>query len=389
MELRRSQPARRGHRESLSVESDFGVPIVVANGVSSSGGHDPRRTLVVDESLAELTGLGSLGSSVPRPGPSRQPGPSHTSPDLGARTRHQLESRRLGSIGWLMFGFSGRIDRRAFWLGMAAALGIFLAGLPWLAEAGRTGGTSGSPDTLLMVMYAVPHWMVASLVAKRWHDRGKSGWWAVTALIPVIGWIWPGCLRGTSGPNRFGEHPTGAITRGRIIGLAALIVAASLLFARGQAAYVRAPSASQFASGAPVAAPETPRVSQATARAQYQVMMETYTYDFDAIVALARTPHATDTDALVAWKRFSDATRTLTSVALALRGNALTESDIQALVVAENGILAEIPAFEHDPRSGSVQSAFRRQLILGAAAAVRVREDLGIPGPTPMVPPTA
>jgi uncharacterized membrane protein YhaH (DUF805 family) len=288
-----------------------------------------------------------------------------------------------------MFGFSGRIDRRVFWLGMAAAIGIFLAGLPWLAADGKTGSTSGSPNTVLMAMYAVPFWMVASLTAKRWHDRGKSGWWAVTALIPVIGWIWAGCVRGTIGSNRFGDHPTGAITRGRLIGLAALIVAASLFFARGQAAYAGAPSASQFASGTPVTAPETPRVSQATARAQYQVMMETYKSDLDAIVALPSTPHATDADALVAWNRLSGATRTLASVALALRGDTSTESDIQALVVAENGILAQIPAFEHDPSSGSLQSALRRQLILGAAAAVRVREDLGIPGPTPSVPPAA
>ena len=62
--------------------------------------------------------------------------------------------------------------------------------------------------TLLLV------WPCAAVSVKRWHDRDKSGWWALVYLIPLIGLLWTlvanGLLRGTAGANRFGEDVTGA-----------------------------------------------------------------------------------------------------------------------------------------------------------------------------------
>jgi uncharacterized membrane protein YhaH (DUF805 family) len=47
---------------------------------------------------------------------------------------------------------------------------------------------------------------------KRFHDRDKSGWWVLIALIPIIGALWIlielGFLKGTPGPNRFGPPVT-------------------------------------------------------------------------------------------------------------------------------------------------------------------------------------
>jgi uncharacterized membrane protein YhaH (DUF805 family) len=55
-------------------------------------------------------------------------------------------------------------------------------------------------------------WIALALHAKRWHDRGKSGWWTLIVLVPFIGAIWLfvelGCLRGTVGPNQYGADPT-------------------------------------------------------------------------------------------------------------------------------------------------------------------------------------
>lgn len=47
---------------------------------------------------------------------------------------------------------------------------------------------------------------------KRWHDRDKPGQWCLINVIPVIGWLWTlielGFLRGTKGPNGYGDDPT-------------------------------------------------------------------------------------------------------------------------------------------------------------------------------------
>ena len=54
-------------------------------------------------------------------------------------------------------------------------------------------------------------WIGLAVSVKRWHDRGKSGWWMLIAFVPVIGPIWQwvetGFLRGTNGPNRYGPEP--------------------------------------------------------------------------------------------------------------------------------------------------------------------------------------
>jgi len=66
-------------------------------------------------------------------------------------------------------------------------------------------------DTALLtiVNLIVVLWVGLSVQVKRWHDRDKSGWWALINLIPVIGQIWVfiecGILRGSSGDNRFGH----------------------------------------------------------------------------------------------------------------------------------------------------------------------------------------
>ena len=54
-------------------------------------------------------------------------------------------------------------------------------------------------------------WPAVVVSIKRWHDRGKSGWWVLVTLIPFVGWLWAlienGLLRGDAGANRFGDVP--------------------------------------------------------------------------------------------------------------------------------------------------------------------------------------
>ena len=51
------------------------------------------------------------------------------------------------------------------------------------------------------------------MISKRYHDRGKSGWWYLVTFIPLIGPIWVlielQFLSGDRGSNRFGPPPGG------------------------------------------------------------------------------------------------------------------------------------------------------------------------------------
>ena len=125
----------------------------------------------------------------------------------------------------ILFSFQGRIPRRQYWAGfgiqMIAIVGItILSGLvvPMFVRArGSDAGQNSGALIGVLVLLGLPLvffalWMGLAIGVKRWHDRDKSGWWMLIAIIPYIGGIWQliecGCLRGTEGANRFGEDPT-------------------------------------------------------------------------------------------------------------------------------------------------------------------------------------
>lgn len=111
------------------------------------------------------------------------------------------------SLRRLLFTFDGRIGRRTWWLwAVGAMLGLGLYATVLLRVAGVSSHiTEGLVNMLLL-------WPALALSIKRWHDRGKSGWWVLVTLIPVIGWAWAvvenGLLPGTAGANRYGNAPT-------------------------------------------------------------------------------------------------------------------------------------------------------------------------------------
>lgn len=120
----------------------------------------------------------------------------------------------------ILFSFTGRIPRRQYW----AAIGIqfavifgvaLIAGI--LVPVFNRGGEPSPALISVLVLLAIPFavfaiWTGLAVGVKRWHDRGKSGWWMLLGFIPYLGGIWTliecGCLRGTEGSNRFGEDPT-------------------------------------------------------------------------------------------------------------------------------------------------------------------------------------
>ena len=124
----------------------------------------------------------------------------------------------------LLTSFEGRINRAKWWLGVLILM--ILEGIVSYI-IGMTMGVDmmGSSDPDLMkqgiIAMSVPLGIVSliilypslALYTKRWHDRGKSGWWTLIILVPLIGAIWAlielGILRGTVGSNQYGPDPLG------------------------------------------------------------------------------------------------------------------------------------------------------------------------------------
>lgn len=89
--------------------------------------------------------------------------------------------------------FSGRASRSEYWWWALFVLLITIAG----QVIGDIPGAIASLVTL------VPYLAVTS---RRLHDIGKSGWWQLVVLIPLIGWAvliyW--CVQGSKEPNTYG-----------------------------------------------------------------------------------------------------------------------------------------------------------------------------------------
>ena len=60
------------------------------------------------------------------------------------------------------------------------------------------------------ILLPLSWWVSLAISVKRWHDRGKSGWWVLIGFIPIIGGLWAlietGFLGGDPGPNQYGDR---------------------------------------------------------------------------------------------------------------------------------------------------------------------------------------
>jgi uncharacterized membrane protein YhaH (DUF805 family) len=128
----------------------------------------------------------------------------------------------------ILFSLEGRIPRRTYW-GVS-----ILVGLIQLAVAFALSRVFSADFQFVatIIGWVLMIWPTIPISTKRWHDRNKSGWWILVILIPsVLGiftsdenplnpvgiasmvaaifvFIQCGCLRGTVGPNKYGEDPT-------------------------------------------------------------------------------------------------------------------------------------------------------------------------------------
>lgn len=134
----------------------------------------------------------------------------------------------MGYLDFLFLGYSGRIGRLTYWLASFALAGIQFAAI-WglmvlshgtLAQlAALNEGTRAVPPQMIadffqhvmlpiMIVAAIFLWPQYALITKRWHDRGKSGWWSLIMFVPIIGGLWAlielGFLPGDDGANAYG-----------------------------------------------------------------------------------------------------------------------------------------------------------------------------------------
>jgi uncharacterized membrane protein YhaH (DUF805 family) len=120
----------------------------------------------------------------------------------------------------LLFGFSGRIGRGQWWLAQLVVMPVIIAITIGVIAAFASGDTSGGsafdkarPSILLIIgaVFVLLVWINAASTVKRFHDRGKSGWWFLIVFVPYIGAVWQivecGFLSGTPGTNSYGSPP--------------------------------------------------------------------------------------------------------------------------------------------------------------------------------------
>jgi uncharacterized membrane protein YhaH (DUF805 family) len=119
----------------------------------------------------------------------------------------------------LLFSFQGRINRAKFWfvhlamwVVMAVVYGMVFGGAALSTDPEAALKSVGTvAGVILAVLNILAFWIGLAAGVKRWHDRNKSGWWVLIALVPVIGGLWYliecGFLPGTAGPNTYGPDP--------------------------------------------------------------------------------------------------------------------------------------------------------------------------------------
>lgn len=101
--------------------------------------------------------------------------------------------------------FTGRIGRGEFFLGVSVT-GILIAGLA--VTVGTVENLFWKIIIALVLFFLLVFY--SSIFVRRLHDFGKSGWFALLALIPYVSILFLIFLmykKGDGGNNRFGQKP--------------------------------------------------------------------------------------------------------------------------------------------------------------------------------------
>lgn len=104
--------------------------------------------------------------------------------------------------------FTGRARRREFWM---FALINFIIALVLTFIDGMLGTIQAGGYGLLSSLYLLAVLLPSLAVSvRRLHDTGRSGWWILIGLVPVVGFIVLLVFYVTdseAGSNRYGANP--------------------------------------------------------------------------------------------------------------------------------------------------------------------------------------
>ena len=90
----------------------------------------------------------------------------------------------------LLFSFKGRIGRLQYWVITLILMGIGAGNDQSLSQYGPENPMTAGPALISFAVFIILVWVGLAVQVKRWHDRDKTGWWALINLVPVLGQIW-------------------------------------------------------------------------------------------------------------------------------------------------------------------------------------------------------
>jgi len=104
--------------------------------------------------------------------------------------------------------FSGRARRAEYWYFVLVNALIIIA-------LGIFNATTGNKVTFLSILYSLAVFIpLLAVSVRRLHDTGRSGWWLLIDLIPLVGSIWLlvlFVLDSNHGDNTYGPNPKGVM----------------------------------------------------------------------------------------------------------------------------------------------------------------------------------
>ena len=105
--------------------------------------------------------------------------------------------------------FSGRARRKEYWI--FSLINYIIIFFLYILQIVMIESTLWLIFPIIFFLYAVAGFLPGLAVnIRRLHDIGKSGWWYLIYLIPIIGAIWLTvlmCLDSEPGENQWGENP--------------------------------------------------------------------------------------------------------------------------------------------------------------------------------------